>query len=296
MDLLETGAAAPKQHPPVAPTLSRKAQTLYDALRGVAGHVSDARGYVKTVSQVHFFAPGEIVADATCMARSTMYLKLKELKAAELLEGRAHYVTHEGKTKADGMVWCVKMNPERPGTVSVPYDALKQSYRCLSADIENDRTAWKLVKSDSQKSPSKEVDAQKILAWSLPPSTTQNPDKCLTVRNDLEAVLDVPHADKEERAEAVDGAARALAMTLGDVGGLMFYRWLLWQLLRLADQHQGDYWHQDYEQARRARVDAAEGFARRPGALFTARLKGAPWWDEMKRQPAVRVGVRALNA
>lgn len=297
MNLLETGAVAPTQHP-VEIALTRKAQTLYNTMREVADKVSNARGYCAAVSQVHFFAPGEIVADACAMAPSTMYVKIAELKAADLIDARAHYVTHEGRTKTDGTVWAVKMHPDRPGAIGVPHDYLKASYRCLSADIEKGRTAWKLVKSDSQKSSTKQVDIDKILAWALPPSTTENPDTDMTVRCDLEAVLDVPYVDKEERAAAVDGAARALSMTLGDVGGLMFYRWLLWQLLRLADQHRGDYWHQVYEQARRARADAAEGFARRPGALFVSRLKGTPWWDEVRRVPPKRVGVRPkrLNA
>ncbi len=62
-----------------------------------------------------------------------------------------------------------------------------------------------------------------------------------------------------------------------------FYRCLVWQLLRLEAAGQAAPWHMVYEQARRARVDAAEGFARRPGALFVSRLKGAPWWDEVAR-------------
>jgi hypothetical protein len=110
-------------------------------------------------------------------------------------------------------------------------------------------------------------------------------------RRDLEAVLDVRFAGREDRREAVDGAARALAANLGDMGSVMFYRWLLWQLLRLSDRHQGDHWHQVYEMARRARADATEGFARKPGALFTSRLKGAPWFDEVMRASG-RVGVR----
>ena len=76
----------------------------------------------------------------------------------------------------------------------------------------------------------------------------------------------------------------------------MFYRWLLWQLLRLSDHHQGDYWHQVYEQACRARADAAEGFARRPGALFVSRLKAAPWWDDLRRIPVYRVGIAPLRS
>ena len=106
--------------------LSSKALLLYQSMRQVADKVSDARGYCAAVSQVHFFAPGEIVADACAMARSTMYRKLEELKAAELIDARAHYVTHRGHTKADGMCWAVKMHPERQGRVRVPHDALKK--------------------------------------------------------------------------------------------------------------------------------------------------------------------------
>jgi hypothetical protein len=262
---------------------------LYLSMREVADKVSNARGYCAAVSQVHFFVPGEVVADALCMARSTLYLKLEELKAADLIDARAHYVTHRGRTRADGMVWAVKMYPERQGAVKVPYDALKKSYRCLSADIAAGRTAFRQT-GQSKKTPTKQVDIGKVLAWTLPPVITQNPGSLLTVRADLEQVLDVPFAEGEDRNVAVDGAARALAAGLGDAGGLMFYRWLLWRLLRLEDRGQCPPWHQVYEQARRARSDAAEGFARKPGALFVSRLKGSPWWDELLRVPPVRVG------
>ncbi len=303
MNLLEAGARSPVQYP-VLETLSDKAKALYLGVREVAQTVAGQRGYCAAVSQVHFFCPGEVAADALCMARSTLYLKLEELKAAELVEARAHYVTYKGRTRADGMVWAIKMYPERSGKVKVPYDALKKSYRCLSADVENGRTAWKQTRcraegvgiGQSKEEPTKQVQLQKILAWALPPSSTQNPVTGLTVRCDLEEMLDLPYVDKQERATAVDGAARALCASLGDAGGLMFYRWLLWRLLRLSDQHRGDYWYYVYEQARRARTDASEGFARRPGALFVSRLKATLWWDEVIRQPPTRVGARPLKA
>jgi hypothetical protein len=269
--------------------LSTKATLLYEALRSIADKVSDNRGYCAAVSVVHFFVPGEVVANALCMARSTLYLKLAELKEAELVEARAHYVSYKGRTRADGMVWAIKMHPERPGAIRVPYDALKKSYRCLSADIANGRTVFREI-GQSKKTSTKQVDIQKILAWALPPSTTQKPDKGLTVRPDLEQVLDVPFVDKEARSAAVDGAAQALAMSLGDAGGLMFYRWLLWQLLRRYNATGEDHSYQVYFAAQRARTDTLEGFARKPGALFVSRLKGAPWWDEVIRQPPTRVG------
>lgn len=275
--------------------LSGTAETLYGALCDVGRTVGRARGYVETVSVVHLFCPGEVVADACGMARSTLYRKLEELRAADLVTARAHYVTHRGRTRADGMVWAVKLRPDVPGPVSVPLDYLQASYRCLSADIEAGRTAWKLTKSDSHKTPSSTVDTQKILSWALPPPHTENPDTGLTVRPDLERVLDVPHVARDDRAAAVEAGARALSGTLGDRGGLMFCRWLLWQLLRLQDRTGAAPWYAVYEGARRARADAAEGFARRPGALFVSRLKGAPWWEELRRASG-RVAVRPARA
>jgi hypothetical protein len=285
---LEMGPATPP-HAPVALSLSAKAQVLYQALRDVGYKVSDARGYCAAVSVVFFFCPGEIVADALCMARSTMYLKLAELQGAGLVEGRAHYITYKGCTRADGMVWAVKLNPAVGKPARVPYDALKKSYRCLSADIADGRTAFREI-GQSRENPTRRVDLQKILAWALPPSTTQKPVTGMTVRCDLEQVLDVPYADKQDRNTAVDGAAQALAASLGDTGSVMFYRWLIWQLLRLSDRHQGDHWHQVYEMARRASIDTEEGFARKPGALFTSRLKQTPWWELVRSLPLHRVG------
>ena len=277
------------QHVPVDISLSTAAQSLYNALVGCGRRVADGRGYVTTVTQVHFFCPGEIVALALGMARSTLYRKINELKAASLIDARAHYVTHEGRTKADGMVWAVKMHPESRGRVSVPYDALKASYRCLSADIADGRTAFRQV-GQSKDLQEKSVDIGLILSWALPPQPTTNPVTLMIVRADLEQILDLPFADREDRNAAVDGAAKAMSQALGDKRGLMFYRWLLWQLLRLQEATGGAPWHMVYEQVRRAQADVREGFARKPGALFVSRLKAGPWWDEVKRAPQVRVG------
>lgn len=54
--------------------------------------------------------------------------------------------------------------------------------------------------------------------------------------------------------------------------GLIVYRWLLWQLLRLSEAQGGD---QGYRQVRKAGADTKEGFAKKPGALFVSRPKGA---------------------
>lgn len=299
MSMARTEVADFSNTPQTSPklfSLSPTARRLYEVLVAAGNVVASHRGYCPGVTQVNYFCPAEVVADATCMARSTMYLKLKELEAAELVAARGHYTTLEGETKQDGTVWAVKLRPEVPGKISVPHDFLKAQYRCLSADIESGRTAYRQTRGQkktigqSKELQAKQVDTEKILLWALPPSRVEEPDTGMTVRCDLEQILDVAVVEKEDRNTAVDGAARAMASALRDPSGVMFYRWLLWQLLRLEAAGKDAPWFMIYEGIRRAQTDSREGFAKRPGALFVSRLKAGPWWDEIRRSPRLRVG------
>jgi hypothetical protein len=110
----------------------------------------------------------------------------------------------------------------------------------------------------------------------------------MTVGFSLESVLDVRFATRSERGEMVDGAARAAAHHLGDES-VNFYRWLLWQLLRVHDRGQ-DYFQGVYRMMVRAGVDRQEGFARSAGALFVSRLKAWDAWEVVKETPPYAVG------
>ncbi len=109
-------------------------------------------------------------------------------------------------------------------------------------------------------------------------------------------MLDAPHALRGDRARVVSLAAEALATALRDRAGMNFYRRLLWQLLRRRDATGEDFSYSVYLAAQRAAVDAQEGFARRPGAVFVSRLKRAGWWEAVMNAPPSRVGVRPLEA
>jgi hypothetical protein len=93
----------------------------------------------------------------------------------------------------------------------------------------------------------------------------------------------------------VELAALALAQALSDQSSVSWYQKLLWQLLRRFDATGDDYSYQVYLAAQRAKTDNLEGFSRRAGALFTSRVKQAPWFDEVMRQPTVRVGTLPKN-
>jgi DNA-binding transcriptional ArsR family regulator len=278
--------------------LSGTALLLFRALHTSAIEVGAARDYHPKVSQVSFFCPVEAVALALGVHRCTVYRVLPELRALGLVDVRAHYTTYRGRTVADGSVWAIRLRPVGGCKARVQYGDLKRSYRDLGGDIAAGRTCWQLMRQSKEK-PLQAAGIQEILHWALPPQNSEIPvtfDCRTTARRDLEALLDVRHAPREARGATVDLAAQALAAALSDRGGVNFYRRLLWQLLRRSDATGDDYGYAVYLAAQRAAVDAAEGFALRPGALFVSRLKHAPWWDEVWRQPPTRVGIAPLQS
>ncbi len=283
--------------------LSGTPLTLYRALQATALRAAEARGYVRSTTHVTLHCPLEIVGLSLDRSRTTIWRAAKRLKALGLIDQRPHKTTAlDGRTVNDGSLWAVRLDPEGEAPARLTAEDLQHRWRDLDRDRRRGRTAHKAVQAyraekvkQSKTLPTTEVDLELLAAWAIAPQPTENPlsNDCFTAeRRDLESVLDVQYAAVEDRNEAVDGAAKALAAGLRDASGLNFYRALLWALLRYADRGLDAPWYAIYEQARRARADAAEGFARRPGALYVSRLKAAPWWDELKRTPPVRVGTR----
>jgi DNA-binding transcriptional ArsR family regulator len=278
--------------------LSRTALLIFRALHQISLEACEARGYHPNVSEVALFCPVEAVALALGIHRATVYRALPELRAAGLLDVRGHFTTLSGRTRADGAVWSVRLRPVGGRAARVGYSDLKRQYRDLGGDIEAGRTVWAEMRQ-SKDNPSREVNLDLVRRFALPPSPTKSPlpvDCRMASRRSLEAVLDAPHVEKGERSRVVSLAAEALATALRDRDGTGFYRKLLWMILRRLDATGEDFSYSVYLAAQRAAVDAAEGFARRPGALFVSRLKAAPWWSEVMNAPPVRVGVRPVEA
>lgn len=302
----ERAAAYPRTPETPPQTLSKTALLLYQALRETAVRTGAARGYVASTTHVTLHLPLEVVADAIGRHRVTVWRRLPELQAAGLVDARAHKTSSElGKSVNDGTLWCVRLNPDEGAPAKLTYEEMKHDrWRDLDRDRRRGRTAHRTLRERREKqmqqssTPRGSYDLELLLSWSLPPETDQNPvthDRCTGDRRDLEAVLDVQYADKGDRNQAVDGAAQALGVALRDRASVAFYRMLLWQLLRLEDAGRAAPWYGVYEAARRAQVDAAEGFARKPGALFVSRLKGAPWWSEVRAAPPRRVGTAPIQ-
>lgn len=275
----------------VADDLNPLAGRIYALLNLLGCTVAHRRGYHRKASQVSYFCPAESICAHLSVTRGSFYRSLKELLALGLVDARGHKTTINGwAVRCDGTLWSVKLLPHKGSRARLRYDDLKAKYRDLGADIEVGHTAYAQTRQ-SKATEAGCVSFECLLAWALPPVSARNP-VTLTVasgeRLSLELLLDVSGLPKQGRREGVDRAARALAQGLTDDGSLNFYRYLVWQLLRLHQQGR-DHFYAVYCLAQRASADRCEGFARKPGALFVARLKACALWDELREVPPVRV-------
>lgn len=239
--------------------------------------------------------PLELVAEAAGVSRVTAWRHLPALRELGLVDWRTHKAAYRGETRNSGSVWRVRLSPLRGSRARVSADDLRHKWR--GAEMRGADSYRMLKRTKDFKSYQLKVEG--LISWALSPGTSSAPVvpvRFTTSRGGLEALLDVTGAPREKRGAAVDAAAHALAQALRDASSLNFYRRLLWQLLRRVGAGGEDCSYAVYLAAVRARVDAQEGFARKPGALFLSRLKCASWYAEMMDAPPTRVGSKPLEA
>lgn len=286
-----TASFSARQVARVAADLNPLARRIFALVHLLGCEHARERGYHPNCAQLTFFCPAELAYAHLGLTRGSFYRSLRELKALGLVDVRGHKTTVNGwQVRCDGSLWCVKLFPNAGRAARLSYDDLKASYRDLEADIRGGRTVWGVVRQ-STKDRQRQVAFEELLYWTLSPGTQKNP-VALTVapseRRTLETLLDLPLRPRRERGTAVDEVARTVAAHLGDAH-LGFYRYLVWQLLRLHDRGH-DHLYAVYSMIVRAGHDRREGFARRAGALLVARLKASGVWTALEGVPRYRVG------
>jgi hypothetical protein len=281
--------------------LSSTAKLLYKALVSTAIETAKGRGYSPGVSHVSLHMPLEVLADVCGIHRVTAWRHLPALRELGLVDYIAHKGTLRGETRNTGTLFEIRLNPTHGTKAKLSYHEKKHKWRDLDKDVKRKRTAHRQLKDrlqQSDKPTTTELDISRLLEWSLPPKLAKTPlasDCCKGRQAALETLLDLTAAPKPERNKMVSLASQALAQALSDQSSVSWYQKLLWQLLRRFDATGDDCSYKVYLMAQRARTDSLEGFARKPGALFTSRVKQAPWFDEVMRQPTVRVGTLPKN-
>lgn len=273
---------------------------IHRVLVAVALTVARRRGYSSGTTQVTFHAPAEIVAHYLGMHRTTLWRHLPQLHGLGLLDSRAHKCDLLGLTRNDGTLWAVKIRNLEGQGAKLTWDDFKTKWRDLEGDRRAGRTAFnetrepEMNETEGVQQSERTEDIQRIVkeitAWALPPALAETPLPLTVANHPREAlcvVLDVPFADFAERGRMIELAAATVAAVLG-ANHEQFYRWLLWQMLRLHDQGQ-DYFPAVYQMLLRAAHDKAEGFSRNASALFTSRLKESNYWELLKATPQTRV-------
>jgi hypothetical protein len=277
-------------------TLSQTPKKLYLALVFCAVEAAKVRRYSPATTQVTVHLPLEILAAALGIHRVTAWRHLPALRELGLVDYRCHFGTLRGETRITGMLFCIRLTPERGCKARLSYEELRFKWRDLDRDVKRKRTAYRALQDRVQQSVKDPLGIDiELLRRFVIPETHQDPvrsDCCKDKRLDLESLLDVPFAAKEERNSMVSLAAQALATALSDGGSASFYQKLLWSLLRRLDATGEDYSYQVYLIAQRAKTDVLEGFSRRGGAVFVSRLKQADWYEWVMNAPPVRVGIK----
>jgi hypothetical protein len=272
----------------------------------VALGVREARGQAHATS-ITFHAVVELIAWSLGWGRTATTGYLNELERAGLIARRAHTtsatVDGEQVPRCDGVMLNVKLAVS-PARARLTLEELRHQPRNLDADRRAGCTAYAAIR-EAEQSTAQEKNRQAVsllLSWALTPGAGLKPPLHMTVQvppsPHLAALLDLPHAAFEARGELVTRAAAEICEALGDQGAHAAWCRLLWNMLRLLDQHRLE--PRAFDALRnvvtRARVDRAEGFARNAGALAMSRVKAWAVYDELLRAPMTRVGPRPVRA
>ncbi len=279
-------------------TLSPTAKTLYQVLVATSVETAKSKGYSPAITHMTLHCPLEQVAAAIGVSRVTVWRYLPELKALGLVDWRTHKGTCRGQVRNTGTVWQVRLTPTCGRGAKLSYQDMKHKWRPnFDAEVRTGRTSYRVLQHTKRTNTSA-FNLDKILAWTLSQRATSPvmPVCFGAAKPELECVLDVMHAKKEERNVAVRLGAEALASALNDNGSVSWYQKLLWSLLRHRELTGQDYSYSVYLAAQRARTDASEGFAKRAGALFHSRLKKAAWFEAVMNAPPIRVGIKPAEA
>jgi hypothetical protein len=279
-------------------TLSKTAKTLYQVLVAASVETAKGKGYSPNITHMTLHCPLEQVARAIGLSRVTVWRYLPELKALGLVDWRTHKGTCRGVTRNTGTVWQVRLTPTCGRAAKLSYQDLKHKWRPnFDTEVKTGRTSYRALQH-TETSNTSAFNLDTILAWTLSRrATSPVMSVCFgAAKPELECVLDVMHAPKNERNAAVRLGAEALASALNDKQSTNFYQKLLWSLLRHRELTGQDYNYSVYLAAQRARTDSAEGFARRAGALFHARLKKAAWFESVMNSPPITAGTKPAEA
>lgn len=276
--------------------LPPQALRMYQTLVMTSLYVLRERGAKLIPTQTAVMIPGEAMAYVLGCDVKTMRKYRQHLIDAGLVDCRALYAKDGDDPRHLGLLWAVRTDPEVRKPVRLLYGDFKVKHRDLQADMKSGKTCYRRYKSRFPHTISglKTVrrNISELLLWALPPLS----DSLALLmygetapQSHLRDVLEVPGTVHRKRSEAVFKAAMGMARHLSDLKSFEKYASLLWQALRLQVFGGIDLFGVLYNLAEKCAIDAKEGFARKPGALFIDRLKRSGHYETLQNQPRVPI-------
>ncbi|WP_135230126.1 hypothetical protein [Deinococcus fonticola] len=220
------------------------------------------------------------------------YKAQREAKAEERAEARARAQERAKERQA------AKERGEKPltGRKAATENAAKTR-------AENPRPTRRKSEMQQSMNSLKAVEKQELIKWVLDGFTTST-DVTLTVATAISHGLDVIFTlpslaglPRQRRNAEVEKTARALAATFEDTANTRFWCWLVWQLIRGADQGQNyadDVAHLLARVLHDIKHDESmySRSQKKPAALVVAKLKACGIYDALKLLAPTRAGGR----
>ncbi|WP_275973826.1 hypothetical protein [Thermus thermophilus] len=231
---------------------------------------------VRKASQVAFHLPLDLVAAYLQVHRATVWRWTERLEEAGLVRARTHVATAvwggEERNLNTGTVWAVRL---KPGRARLRYEDLAHPWRDLRADLEEGRTAYRVIYPKGKRRKDRPVrpSLELLVKWTLGirevpaldflrPAPTENPT--------IEAAFLLAEMEAQDRPTVIDLLSERMAHELGDPHSRRFYAGLLWKVVegKLSPHALVHAYH-------RARAALREGYARRGGAFLQHLLEAA---------------------
>ncbi|MGC8905255.1 hypothetical protein [Thermus sp.] len=211
---------------------------------------------------VVFMVPLEMIALHLGVSRQTVWAWKVELEATGLVASDVLYQKVNGKQRAIGTLWAVRL---RPGKARLDRDDYLHSWRNLALDMSNGTLSYRWVKAYEEKGIRPTLDV--LVLWAQGKRVVPNTK---SVAVDLGLVLVLPEVEEVKRPMLITLLANYLADIFDDHRSRRFYAGLMWAVVR------GELPAQ-YVFALLVRVmrDYMEGQVTRPGAYLVRTLKEA---------------------
>jgi len=261
------GPALPASEPPVGgvcKALPDGPRRLLELLQEIARSTLPPgnRELYRKVGTVVFLLPLEMVALNLGVSRQSVHAWKKVLEEEGLIATDVLHQKVEGKKRAIGTLWAVRL---RPGKARLTSEDYYHPWRNLALDKANGILSFAWVKAFEEKGIRPTFDA--LVLWAQGKRVIPN---TRSVAVDLGLILVLPEIEESKRPMLITLIATYLADALDDQRSRRFYAGVLWQVVR------GDLSAQ-YVFALLVRIirDYTEGLLSRPGAYLVKTLKEA---------------------